>query len=525
MNVNQSLLRGSGRIFLLWFVLFVFFFGIMTACAPQPGAIALANPAPQTAIAEPVEAQPEDSSQNALQTTALPTRPPYGPGELVDYLAQTGDTLPALAKHFNTTVEEIREANPIIPQDATTMPPGMPMKIPIYYAPLWGTPFKIIPDSQFVNGPAAVSFDTAAFIGEHPGWLNGYFEYASGATRSAAGIIDLVAQNFSVGPRLMLTLLEYQAGGLSQPSPPPGMAPYYLGKVGYQHRGLYLQLVWAANTLNNGYYPWRSGELTTITRQDGTVERPDPWQNPATVALQYYFSLFYSPESYQEAVNADGLARVYLSLFGDPWANDQPHISGSVSQPAFALPFEKGTTWALTGGPHTGWGTGAPLAALDFAPPSVVGGCTPTSEWATAVAPGVVARSEPAIVVLDLDSDGDERTGWVVFYLHLAEKGRAPVGRSLETGDPVGHPSCEGGRSTGTHVHIARKYNGEWMLAAGPLGFNLEGYVAENGPTPYLGTMTRYSHTVSACVCSDATSFISAGEDQVVISPTPTPGR
>src|SRR5688572_29380166 len=60
-------------------------------------------------------------------------RPEYSPGELVDYTAQNGDTLAALAARFNTTVEEIMEANPIIPLDATTMPPGMPMKIPIYY--------------------------------------------------------------------------------------------------------------------------------------------------------------------------------------------------------------------------------------------------------------------------------------------------------------------------------------------------------------------------------------------------------
>ena len=34
-------------------------------------------------------------------------RPLYAPGELVDYTAQAGDTLPVLAVRFNTTVEEI----------------------------------------------------------------------------------------------------------------------------------------------------------------------------------------------------------------------------------------------------------------------------------------------------------------------------------------------------------------------------------------------------------------------------------
>jgi len=490
--------------------------GQLAACAPQPGSLALANPG------EPEDVQLVEGALEAAAATPLPTRPPYNPGELVDYVAQTGDTLPALASHFNTTVEEIRTANPIIPADATTLPPGMPMKIPIYYAPLWGTPFKIIPDSHYVNGPAVVGFDTASFVEGQPGWLNGYVEYASGANRSAAGIVDLVAQNFSVSPRLLLALVEYQASGLSQPAPPEGSAPFYLGKRGYDHRGLYLQLVWAANTLNNGYYQWRSGELTAITRQDGTLERPDPWQNAATVGLQFYFSQVYPPEGYDQAVNTEGFARTYQAYFGDPWAADQPHIPGSLTQPAFALPFEPGTTWALTGGPHTGWGTGAPLAALDFAPPSVVGGCVPTNEWATAVASGVVVRSAPAIAVLDLDFDGDERTGWVVFYLHLADEGRAAAGTVLETGGKIGHPSCEGGRSTGTHVHIARKFNGEWVLAEGALAFNLEGWVARNGDRPYSGTLTRFGQTVSACVCSDARSFITAGGAQSGVTPTPT---
>ena len=104
----------------------------------------------------------------------------------MDYVAQTGDTLPALAARFNTTIQEIRDANPDIPADATTMPPGMPMKIPIYYLPFWGTTFQILPDSQFVNGPAAIGFDTGAFVASHPGWLKDFRTYAVGAIHSGA---------------------------------------------------------------------------------------------------------------------------------------------------------------------------------------------------------------------------------------------------------------------------------------------------------------------------------------------------
>jgi LasA protease len=488
----------------------------LAACQPQPVSPALAMPEEQAVELVEEEVSPEEPSP-----TPLPTRPPYSPGELVDYTAQAGDTLPFLALRFNTSVEEIRAANPIIPEDTTTMPPGMPMKIPIYYLPLWGSPYRILPDSLFPNGPAQVDFDVREFVANQPGWLNGYVGFAAGRNRSGAEIIEVVARNFSVSPRLLLALLEYQSGALSQPEPPPGRETYPLERVDTRHKGTYPQLIWAANFLNNGYYDYRTGKLQTIFRKDGTIERPDPWQNAATVVLQLYFSQLYSVEAYTLAISPDGLAKTYRELFGDPWELEQSHIPGSLRQPDFVMPFEVGTTWALTGGPHTGWGTGAPLAALDFAPPSVVGGCVWTDEWVTAMAPGVVVRSEPGIVVLDLDHDGDERTGWVIFHLHIATEGRVPLGKTLQTGDPIGHPSCEGGTSTGTHVHIARKYNGEWIPAEGTLAFNLEGWIAHNGSEPYQGTLTRFGRTVRACTCSDGFSFITAGERQVEGEPEP----
>jgi hypothetical protein len=449
-------------------------------------------------------------------STPYPTRPAYNPGELVDYIAQTGDTLPALASHFNTTVDEILKANPIVPADATTMPPGMPMRIPIYFAPFWGTPYQALPDSLFINGPAQVGFDVEAFVDGYPGWLRDYATYASGDKRNGAQLVELVAQNFSISPRLLLALLEYQSAALTGPTLLPELQNYPLGYSDRRHRGLYLQLVWAADTLNNGYYSWRTGRLKSFELANGRIERPDPWQNAASVSLQYYFSRILTAEVYANAVSPEGFAQVYRSLFGDPWQNAQPHITGNLSQPPLTLPFQPGRTWAFTGGPHSAWGTGEPFAALDFAPPVAVGGCIPTDEWGTAVAPGLVVRSETGTVVLDLDQDGDERTGWVIFYYHIGDEGRAQAGSVLNTGDPVGHPSCVGGRATGTHIHIVRKYNGEWIPADGPLAFNLEGWVAKNGAAPYLGTLTRFSRTVIACVCSDEKS-------QIATEATPTP--
>ena len=481
---------------------------LITACA-SPQAIAASENAPGTPTI-----QPSGSVQQHPTATPFPTRPPYQPGELVDYTAQTGDTLPALAARFNTTVDEILAANSFIPANATTMPPGMPMKIPIYYLQFWGSQFQILPDSLFINGPAQSGFDTVAFVNDSPGWLRDYKTFAVGRTMKGGEIVRYIADNFSISPRLLLALLEYQLGALSQPQMPPGVDPDYpLGHTERNYRGLYMQLVWAANILNDGYYGWRTGQLTDFDLPDGTFERYDPWQNAATVALQYYFVQNETDTAaFRRHIGPDGFLHTYQKLFGNPWDEIQPHIEGSLRQPEMVLPFEAGKTWAYTGGPHTGWGSKRPYAAVDFAPPSVAGGCTPSNEWVTAIADGLVASHDTGVLMLDLDGDGDLHTGWVILYLHIATRDKAPVGKTVKAGEPIGHPSCEGGRSTGTHIHIARKYNGEWISADGVIPLNLEGWVAENGNAPYEGYLRRYSQVVTACVCSNAESQLTAGK-------------
>jgi LasA protease len=444
------------------------------------------------------------------QATPLPARPIYKPGQLVDYIAQTGDTLPALAARYNTSVDEILAANPIVPRDATTMPPGLPMRIPIYFRALWASPYQIIPDNAFVNGPTLIGFNTSAYVADHAGWLKDYKAYAGGKWRTGAEMVDFIATNYSISPRLLLAILEYQGGALTQDQPP--LKKNLLGFTRLYYENPYLQLVIAANTLNNGYYGWRAGNLLEFELPDGTLIRPDPWQNAASVSLQYYYSRMMAGDNYARAIGPQGLFETYRTLFGDPWENKSVLIPGSLQQPLLQLPIPRGLIWNYTGGPHTAWGSGEPFAAVDFAPPSDKSGCfiPDPNQFSTAMADGLIVRSGIDGVIQDLDSDGNERTGWTLFYLHLASKGRAPLGSELKTGDMIGYPSCEGGRVTGTHVHIARKYNGEWILADGPLAYNMEGWLAHNGARAYLGTLTKGELTVIACECSDLYSTIQA---------------
>jgi hypothetical protein len=351
-------------------------------------------------------------------------------------------------------------------------------------------------------------------VASQPGWFSEYWTYAAGEDRTGAEIVEYVATHWSISPRLLLAILEYKAGAISDPERPARRyildyeQPIYAGATNLN----YLQLVWAANALNNGYYGWRSGKLTEFEAPDGTIIRPDPWLNAATVAVQYFFSRTESGDRYENSVGPSGFIQTYERLFGDPFEQDKILMPGSLRQPHLTLPYRWYQVWSYTGGPHTAWGSGEPWAAIDFAPPCDKPGCASLNPQTqvVAMAGGLVARSGPDGVVLDLDKDGDERTGWSLYYLHLAANQRVTLGQELKTGDAMGYPSSEGGEATGTHIHVARKYNGEWILADGPLAFELGGWVVHEGDEPYLGSLSRNGITVTACTCSDLYSAVPA---------------
>ncbi|MCZ6528830.1 MAG: LysM peptidoglycan-binding domain-containing protein [Chloroflexi bacterium] len=445
---------------------------------------------------------PGVTAQPQTAVTPLPTRGPHPPGELVPYQAQSGDTLSAVAAHFSTSVKAILEANPELAPETTTLAPGLALQVPAYYLPLTGTPFQILPDSELVYGPSAEDFDIRQALLGHPGFVSDAADYAYRINRPAWEVIEIVALNYSLNPRLLMALLEYGSSGLTDPFPKERAETYPIGHIEDRYRGLFRQLLWAAERLNDGYYGWRTGSLREFETADGKLYRPDSWQNAGTVAVQMLLAGLHDSEEFERAVGPEGFLTTYEGLWGDPYERAADHIPAQLVQPTLDLPFVPDRIWDFTGGPHFSWGTSLPMGALDFAPPAKLTGCLPSPEWVTAPAPGLIIRSEEAIVELDLDGDGYGGTGWVLFFFHMGEEKRIVEGKRVQPGDLLGHPSCEGGRSTGTHFHLARRYNGEWVPAIGPVPFVLDAWVAAGGGEPYEGTLTKGSKVVPACTCS-----------------------
>jgi murein DD-endopeptidase MepM/ murein hydrolase activator NlpD len=278
------------------------------------------------------------------------------------------------------------------------------------------------------------------------------------------------------------------------------------------------QISWAINQLSMGYYGWRSGTLTEIRFSDGNTLRLDPTLNAGTVALMYYFSRPHSMNEWLRIMDqTSGFASYYQNMFGDPWARADstgPIFPPGISQPEMVLPFEPKAAWAFTGGPHSAWEHDGPLAALDFAPASATTGCDANTRWVLSAAPGLVVRSGTGVVVVDMDGDGSEQTGWNILYLHVSAKDRVAKGEWVELNDLIGHASCEGGMSTGTHLHIARKYNGEWVTADGPIPFVLSGWTVVAGEKPYQGKLVKGDREIIADLYAQLRSLILREDDE-----------
>jgi LasA protease len=86
----------------------------------------------------------------------------------------------------------------------------------------------------------------------------------------------------------------------------------------------------------------------------------------------------------------------------------------------------------------------------------------------------------------------------VLLYMHVESRDRVQVGASVKAGDRIGHPSCEGGYSTGTHLHIARKYNGEWIPADQGIPFVMDGWVSQGTGNEYDGYLVRSGQKIEA---------------------------
>ena len=450
------------------------------------------------------EGLPEPDTALTSTSVALPLPTPtagmiYLDG-YIQYTTQQGDTLPALAERFGVSMGEIQSdhqfpVNSLLPIGVTLQIPDVLDAVLPYHAP-------VLPDSEIVYGPSVGDFDTFAYIYAAGGYLTIHNEVVKGEVLSGPEVVQRVAIETSTNPRLLLAFLEYRSGWVLDHPPDAVNNRHPIGYGSPVDFGLYNELMITARLLAQGFYGWRDGSRLIIGFFGGGSGRLSPGLNAGSTALMNLFAALYRQEVWDvHLYGHPSFLTFYQELFGDYWARAagvEPYLLSTTLQPVLSLPFSPGEAWSLTGGPHNAWQTGSPRGAVDFAPITGEPHCAVSTRWVTASAAGLVVRAAGGVVALDLDGDGDEGTGWVLIFHHIAEQNRTPLGTWLEQDAPIGHPSCEGGRSTGTHVHLARKFNGEWVGVDESLPFILSGWRVFAGPRRYEGYLQKGEQIVTS---------------------------
>ncbi len=492
------------------------FTALASACAPNGMQVPAAAPTLLPPVVHIIEKSPTPVL-NTVEPKRLPTQTPYAPSVAATptlepyhpqvsstHYTQSGDTLRVLARRFQVDTEVIRRANLDLPESGFL---GMGTAVTIPDVDLSEIPssFLIIPDSELIYGPGQQELDLRVMVESHAqGWLS---RIMTGNEALAPGwkVVQDAATAYSVNPRLLLALIEYQSGLVTGDTESEDIAKYPLNVQKWKFAKLPNQLTWAAEHLNAGYYGWRHGHLSELTLADGETYPLDPRLNAGTVAVYAFFSELYSTALFEEIISPSGFAATYRHLFGDPFDYEVTIIDPDLTQPALNLPFEPGVIWNFTGGPHNAWRDSAPWAAIDFAPPLATPGCTKSTDWVVAPSRGVITRIGPGLLAHTIGDEDTELTGWTLVYAHLrTDRFRLRVGQRVQVGERLGLPSCDGGlEATGTHVHLARKYNGEWMPAGGPPAYVLGGWEVLAEHRAYKGKLVEHSsgRSLTACAC------------------------
>jgi murein DD-endopeptidase MepM/ murein hydrolase activator NlpD len=376
----------------------------------------------------------------------------------------------------------------------------------------------LIADENFVLRSEVLSFDVRTYLKSHSPRLSAYRELLFASEGDVGDMIELVAYYHSINPKVLLTLMEVQAGLLSASMPETSLTLGYAAGPTQRYelcagdgRSLFSQIILMAENLVEGYYSARNNrslnQTFSLSFADGSRFGTMTGINAGTVAVQKALAETATQQHWQELIsteNEKGFYRTYLRLFGeDPLLVTSPSSTQAGSYPDLKLPWTGGSTWYFTGGPHQ-------TNAVDFAPPG--SGCSRDrwiDDWVAAARQGKVISVSGVMVIVD---HGD---GWRTGYFHVPSEGRVSNGSDVCQGCNVGHPGCCGdgtnqytcsaGKScscttscsctgdyyccaTGAHVHFMLYKDGNkesWN------GKSVSGWTIQSTGSEYQGKMVK----------------------------------
>ncbi len=205
------------------------------------------DPPSRLRLHPPLEVAVRGFGDHAHSHRSAPT-----PNPTILYYSQSGDWLPAVAKRFGVEVSEITSPK-VLPQTGM-LDTGTLLMIPdrrdaaAQYVPA----IQMIPDNEVVLSATSLDLDVPTYVKDAGGYLSTYREYLkSTGWTSGSGVIERIAYENSVNPRLLLALLDYEARWVRGTPENKFRTDYPFGHENYHNKGMYLQLSWGSEQLDS----------------------------------------------------------------------------------------------------------------------------------------------------------------------------------------------------------------------------------------------------------------------------------
>ncbi|RJE78014.1 peptidase M23 [Pseudoalteromonas sp. MSK9-3] len=255
------------------------------------------------------------------------------------------------------------------------------------------------------------------------------------------------AGHSSINPKLLLALMELQSNVLSEPTKLNIVSPFgtLSDKLGFAE-----QVQDLAITLNQRFYQFAQ------KIEEKTLQGPI---NSATSSLVSVLSNTQVHPS--DALHQ--LIDIYDTLSNTSLLLSQNHTVTITEQPSnnfyMSFPWPSGYAW-YSGGAHSNTGSGYPYSSLDFNNGS--GGWGSNTPWVQAAHGGTVTRYSSCNIRVTHSS------GYATQYYHMSNL-RYQTGDVINSGAWLGRYAnnksqalCQGGQSSGPHVHFSLLNNGRF---------------------------------------------------------------
>lgn len=337
-------------------------------------------------------------------------------------------------------------------------------------------------NEMFLYGQDAEAFDLEGYLAVNAPFLRGKKE-----------LIAHWSGYYSISPKVLLTLMELQSGLISAPSEAKLRTPFAgLSKK----RGFEKQLRDVLSQLSQRFYGFESYQRNRARLAEKALSTDPGTLNGATAAILGVLQRpSENPAALNQAASLQQFTRRFSQLFNvsieqmykfEP--SEQAGITAAAIPPStmMQLPWYQGYSWKSNGA-HSHTGSGAPYSSIDVS--------YDWPGWGAQTYSVVAAHSGRVTVFSRCQLRVTNANGWATNYYHM-DGVRVSNGETVMNDTKLGVYAsnrntalCQGGSSTGPHLHFSLLYNGRYVSLQ---GVNLGSFRVNVGAYNYDNACSRF---------------------------------